>query len=554
MLEHVAGIDALLATISAEDRADLIAAVLGGAGDVAARYWEPTNRTGDREHPQQDGSKVIMPAGFRDAYRQYVDGGWGTIAGPAEFGGQGLPHVLALAAMESFGAANMGFGLCPILTLGAVEALRHHGDAELNSFYLPKLVTGEWTGTMNLTEPQAGSDVGAIRTTANRAEDGSWRIKGAKIFITFGEHDLSGNIVHLVLAKTSDAPPGTRGLSLFLVPKIRPDGTRNDVYCTAVERKLGIHSSPTCAMAFGDDDDCHGWLVGAERGGMRAMFTMMNSARLHIGAQGVQVAERSTQRALTYARERIQSALATGASKAPVAIVEHPDVRRMLVRMQAQTQAARALVYLAASEIDRAEAGDENAKCRLDLLTPLAKSHATDIGCEVSSLGIQVHGGVGYIEDTGAAQHFRDARIAPIYEGTNGIQAMDFVERKIIPDSGAALRELVCDIESTSRHVGLRRLTATISNLLEVVERFSVMERLAASTPFLTMSSIMVCGWLMERQQLIAAKLLEVSPSPFLRQKFAISSWYLDNIVPEAMGLSSSIENGERNLADALAN
>jgi alkylation response protein AidB-like acyl-CoA dehydrogenase len=552
VLDHVARIDALLELDDAGPGAPgLVEAILNGAGDLAARSWAPTNRIGDTNHPQFNDGQVTMPPGFREAYRAYVDGGWGTIAGPLEFGGQGLPGVLATATMESFGTANMGFGLCPILTSGAVEALLHHGTPAMKEMYLAKLVSGEWTGTMNLTEPQAGSDVGAIRSVAKPAVNGGWRISGTKIFITFGEHDLAENVVHLVLARTPGAPAGTKGISLFLVPKFRPDGSRNDVQCASIELKLGIHSSPTCVMIFGDRDDCHGWLVGPEHGGLSAMFTMMNSARLNIGLQGVQIAERATQAAMSYAKSRVQSPRAGRASAGPVAISEHADVRRMLMRMSAQTQAIRALVYLAAAEADRASGGDRAAGPRLDLLTPMAKAHATDVGCEVASIGIQVHGGAGFIEETGVAQYYRDARIAPIYEGTNGIQAIDLVGRKLLGDGGTALRNLIAEIREEASHPELTSLIATIECLTEEMLDASIEDRLASAVPYLTMVSTMACGWLMERQHRIATRLAGVTPSTFVQHKAASCAWYLEHIVAEAAGLAASVRAGSRYLDHA---
>src|SRR3569833_4245217 len=394
-----------------------------------------------------------MPASFIKAYRDYVEGGWGTIGVPEEFGGQGLPFALQTAVLDTLGASNMGFALAPTLTVGAIEALIHHGTPEQQALYLPHLATGAWTGTMNLTEPQAGSDVGALRAQATPVGDGTWKIKGTKIFISFGDHDMAPNIVHLVLARTPGAPAGTRGISLFLVPKYRLDadgnpGAFNDVRVVSIEHKLGLHASASCVLSFGDNDDCIGELIGPENGGMRAMFTMMNNARLNVGLQGVQVAEAATQKAVEYARERIQGLRAGSADKSPVAIVEHPDVRRMLMRMKAQTQAARALVYYAAGQVDRAGLGDEAANNRLELVTPLAKAHGTDIGCEVASIGVQVHGGRGYIEETGAAQFYRDARSTPIYEGTNGIQAADLVGRKLTGDGGSELGRLIHDMRA----------------------------------------------------------------------------------------------------------
>jgi alkylation response protein AidB-like acyl-CoA dehydrogenase len=556
VLDHVVR----LAEITSQDQfaaaeSDMVDAILDGAASLAANEWAPLNRVGDTNPPRWNDTVVTMPPGFREAYRTYVEGGWGTIAAPSAFEGQGLPSTLAFGVAESLGAANLGFSLGPMLTQGAIEALVKHGSSELQAAYLPKLVTGEWTGTMNLTEPNAGSDVGALRSSATPAGDGSWRVKGNKIFITFGEHDLAENIIHLVLARTPDAPAGTRGISLFLVPKFLPDGSRNDVHCASIEHKLGIHASPTCVMSFGDNDDCRGWLIGPEFGGMRAMFTMMNNARLNVGLQGVQIAERATQQAVAYALERVQSPRASNPEGGPVAIIEHPDVRRMILRMKAQTQAIRSLVYAAAGELDRAHLGIEGAKQRLDLLTPLAKAHGTDVGCEVASLGVQVHGGMGFIEETGAAQHYRDVRITPIYEGTNGIQAADLVGRKLVGDEGAQMHALIADVRSETKNAGLLALTDQISTLTGVLVKASTDDRLAASAPYLTMVSVMTCGWLLERQGTAAAGLLAngEGDSAFLKAKLATVNWYLAHIVPEASGLAASVAEGGKGLYDLTA-
>jgi alkylation response protein AidB-like acyl-CoA dehydrogenase len=393
---------------------------------------------------------------------------------------------------------------------------------------------------MNLTEPQAGSDVGALRSQATPVGDGNWKIKGTKIFISFGDHDMAPNIVHLVLARTPDAPAGTRGISLFLVPKYRLDadgnpGAFNDVRVVSIEHKMGLHASPTCVLSFGDNDDCIGELIGPEHGGMRAMFTMMNNARLNVGLQGVQVAEAATQKAVEYARERIQSARAGSADRTPVAIIEHPDVRRMLLRMKAQTQAARALVYYAAGQVDRAGLGDEAANMRLELVTPLAKAHGTDIGCEVASIGVQVHGGMGYIEETGAAQFYRDARITPIYEGTNGIQAADLVGRKLGLDNGGAFAALIADMRAEVADAGLRDLIDTCDSIGHTLATADADDRLAASYPFLTMLSVATCGWLMERQGRAAT-----GHDAFAAMKRAAAAFYVGQIVPEALGLKAA--------------
>ncbi|TMJ13589.1 MAG: acyl-CoA dehydrogenase [Alphaproteobacteria bacterium] len=521
LLRHIVRVGEL----SPDASDDLVQAIVEGAGAFAAGEFAPLNRIGDEVGAKWSPDGVTMPPGFREAYRAYVEGGWGTIAGPFEYGGQGLPLSLATVVMEDLGSANMGFSLIMMLTPGAVEALKHHGSDVLKTEWLPKLVSGEWSGTMNLTEPQAGSDVGALKTKAEPAGDGRWRITGTKIFITFGDHDLTGNIVHLVLARTPDAPPGTKGISLFLVPKVLPDGTRNDLRCVSIEHKLGIHASPTCVMSYGDEGGAIGWLIGEEGGGMRAMFTMMNNARLNVGLQGVSIAERATQAAVAYALERRQGA--RPGSRESAAIVEHPDVRRMLLRMKALTQAARALAYYAAGQTDRGEQG------RADLLTPLVKAYGTDAGVEVTSLGVQVHGGMGYVEETGAAQHFRDARISPIYEGTNGIQAADLVGRKIGLEGGAVLAALIAEIRSDGGdEAALMALADAVEEAAARLLGAGADDRLAASYPFLTMTSVLVCGWLMKRQ--LGA--LE-GQGPFEAMKRASIRFYLEQVVPEALGL-----------------
>src|SRR3954462_5111495 len=454
VLKHIVGIDDLAEVGFPDASADTVEAIVEGAGAFAAGEFAPLNRIGDEVGARWSPDGVTLPPGFKAAYRAYVEGGWGTLAGPVEHGGQGLPLSLACVVMEDLGSANMGFSLCMMLTPAAVEALRHHGTPELRQAWRPKLITGKWTGTINLPEPQAGSDVGALKTRAMPGEAGTYLITGQKIFITFGEHDLADNIVHLVLARLPDAPPGTRGISLFLVPKILPDGSRNDVRCHSIQHKMGIHGSPPPTMIYGDRDGAVGWLVGEENRGLACMFTMMNNARLNVGLQGVSIAERATQQAVGYARERVQGSR----EGRPARIIEFPDVRRMLLRMKALTQAARALTYYCAGQTDRAGLGDGAARARADLLTPLVKAYGTDVGVEVTSLGVQVHGGMGYIEETGAAQHFRDARITPIYEGTNGIQAADLVGRKLSMDGGAALFALLDKMRGNAEDPCLRRL------------------------------------------------------------------------------------------------
>ena len=534
-----------LPDLAASDRfagadGDTVDAVLEGVGQFAAGEWAPLARIGDTVGARWTADGVVMPDGYAAAYRAYVEGGWSTIGAPADWGGQGLPFALQTAVLETLGTANMGFALCPTLTVGAIEALQHHGSPEQQAAYLPHLSTGEWTGTMNLTEPQAGSDVGALRATATPRGDGTWSIKGTKIFISFGDHDMAPNIVHLVLARTPDAPVGTRGISLFLVPKYRLDKNGapadfNDVRVVSIEHKMGLHASPTCVLSFGDHDDCVGELIGPEHGGMRAMFTMMNNARLNVGLQGVQVAEGATQTAVAYALDRVQSARAGGADRTPVRIVEHPDVRRMLLRMKAQTQAARALVYYAAGQVDRATLGDAAAKARLEMVTPLAKAHATDLGNEVASLGIQVHGGMGYVEETGAAQFFRDARITPIYEGTNGIQAADLVGRKLGLDNGGAFAALIEDLRREAQAEDLVALIAACDAIGRRLATADADDRLAASYPFLTMLSVALCGVLLERQGRALT-----GEGDFQTMKRASIHFYLEQIVPEALGLRAA--------------
>ncbi len=543
-LTHAAGVEALAATDRFADATpDMLDAILDGADQFATGTWQPLDRIGDTVGARWTPDGVVMPDGFRDAYRAYVAGGWGTIGSPVAFGGQGMPFAVATAVLETLGTANLAFALAPTLTAGAVEALVHHGSADQQARFLPRLATGEWTGTMNLTEPQAGSDVGALTTRAEPHGDGTWRITGTKIYISFGDHDMAANIVHLVLARTPGAPPGTKGISLFLVPKFRLDaagepGEANDVHVVSIEHKMGLHASPTCVLSFGDDGDCRGERIGAEGGGMRAMFTMMNNARLNVGLQGVQVAEAATRRAVAYARDRVQSPRAS-AGGAPVPIIEHPDVRRMLLRMTAQTMAARALVYYAAGQVDRATLGVPGAKARLDLATPLAKAHGTDIGCEVASIGIQVHGGIGYIEETGAARHFRDARITPIYEGTNGIQAADLVGRKLTGDGGAALEALFTDMIAEIRHAALSDLLNDTGAVARWMLEADTDDRLAGSYPFLTMLATTVCGWLLERQGRAAGE-----TGDFAVRKRAAVAFYLDRIVPEARGLGMAAMAG----------
>jgi len=558
VLQHIARLDAM----AQHDRfaaatPDMVEAIVTGIGDFAAEVYAPLNRVGDVQNPIWQDGKVTMPPGFKEAYQQFVEAGWGSIDGPAAYGGQDLPFTLATVIIESLGSADMGFTLCNILTPGAIHALMAYGTEEQRQTWLPKLVTGEWNGTMNLTEPAAGSDVGALRSTAEKVTEGPnaglYKIKGQKIFITFGEHDLTDNIVHLVLARTPGAPEGTRGISLFLVPKYRLDADgnpaiSNGVHCASIEHKLGIHGSPTAVMVYGEGEDCLGEIVGDEMGGMKAMFVMMNNARLMVGCQGVQIAERATQQAQRYAAERVQSSLAGSADRTPVTIEHHPDVKRMLWRMRAQTEAARALIYYASAQTDFGKLGDEAAALRAEVLIPLAKAHATDIGCEVASLGVQVHGGMGFIEETGAAQHYRDARIAPIYEGTNGIQAADLVGRKLGMAGGEGVRSLLADItHGAAGHPELANLAAACTAVTDWLEQANAPDRLAGSYPYLTMLATATCGWLMAVEQQGARAALDAGEgdTAFLEAKIAATRFYLQQIVPAATGLAPSALAGD---------
>tara|TARA_R110000868_G_scaffold80959_6_gene229518 strand:- start:1312 stop:3117 length:1806 start_codon:yes stop_codon:yes gene_type:complete len=535
---------------------DMVEAIVDGIGQFAEGEFAPLNRIGDTEGARWNDGKVTLPAGYREAYAQFVGGGWASIDGPEEYGGQGLPYSLSALILETCGAANFAFTLCPMLSFGAIEAIHVHGSDEQKAQYLPNLISGSWTGTMNLTEPQAGSDVGALRSTAEPItegeHEGKYRIKGQKIYITFGEHDLTDNIIHLVLARTPGAPEGTRGISLFIVPKFHLDadgkaGAPNDVTCVSIEHKIGIHASPTCVMAYGEQGECIGEMIGGEFGGMKAMFTMMNNARINVGSQGVQIAERATQQASQFAMERIQSARAGGGDKASVAIIEHPDVRRMLLRSKALTQAARALLYYASSSVDRATLGIEGAKARAEILTPLIKGYGTDIGNEVASIGVQVHGGMGFIEETGAGQHFRDARIAPIYEGTNGIQAADLVGRKLGLDGGDAMQQFIAEILVEAKE---SESLLALGHACEDIRQWmasgdaSIDDRLAGSYPFMTMLATATCGMLMQKQHRIASAELAGGDDPFLKAKLVTTRYYLDHLVPEALGLKAAAMAG----------
>ena len=427
-----------LADLGREDLDEgMVDAILSEAGKLAKDVLAPLNTIGDTQGAKLIGDAVQTAPGFKEAYAQYRDAGWNSVPFDPDFGGQGLPWLLSFPVQEMWQAANMAFGLCPLLNQGAIDAIHTHGTDEQKQTYLEKLISGTWTGTMNLTEPQAGSDLALLRSKAEPNGDGTYKISGQKIFITYGEHDMAENIIHLVLARLPDAPEGTRGISLFIVPKFLSDGRRNDLKCVGLEHKLGIHGSPTCTIVFGDNGGATGYLLGQENEGLKCMFTMMNNARLSVGLQGVAIAERAYQAAYQYAHDRKQGKAFSGGDTAVIAA--HPDVKRMLISMKSQVEAGRALCYQAAYYLDKAKAGDKQAQSFVDLLTPVVKSWCTDMSVEVASIAVQVHGGMGFIEETGAAQFYRDARILPIYEGTNGIQANDLMFRKMARDKGATL-------------------------------------------------------------------------------------------------------------------
>jgi 3-(methylthio)propanoyl-CoA dehydrogenase len=573
VLKHVVGLEQVNTLPGWEDvTGDVVDAVLEEASKLARDVLSPLNASGDRAGAQWKDGVVTMPPGFRDAYRQYVQAGWGNIMSPPEFGGQGLPHLIATPVEEMWGAANLAFKLCPMLTQGAIEAISHVGPDSLRKTYLPKMVSGEWTGTMNLTEPQAGSDLSLVRTKATPQADGTYRLKGQKIFITYGEHDYTENIVHLVLARIEGAPEGVKGISLFVVPKFIPDadgspGRRNDVKCVSIEHKMGIHASPTAVMAYGEGEGAQGWLVGEANRGLEYMFIMMNAARLSVGLEGVAVAERAYQRALAWSRERMQGRPVgvQGAKTAP--IIQHPDVKRMLLTMKATTEAMRALAYWTSAILDRARHHQDEAERRrcqamVDLLIPVVKGWSTENGIDVASLGIQVHGGMGFIEETGAAQHLRDARITTIYEGTTGIQANDLVGRKVGREQGKTAMLLMDEMDRATNemraiknvHVGTiaDRFSSSIPRLREatqwIVETYATNPAAVAagSVYYLKLMGITLGGWMMARSACIAARQMEAGEGDpaFLRGKLLTARFYADHILPQAMSLSAASMRG----------
>ncbi|MDX2027470.1 MAG: acyl-CoA dehydrogenase [Alphaproteobacteria bacterium] len=578
LLTRLVGLEKLAALPGYDSvSADLVEAVLGEAAKIASEQFDPLNPIGDKEGARLQKDSVQMPKGFKEAYKAFADGGWNGLSVESDLGGQGLPWTIAMAVQEMFQSANISLALCPLLTQGAIEALTAHGSEELKVRFLPKLVSGEWPGTMNLTEPQAGSDVGAVRSKAER-KDGHYLITGQKIFISYGDHDLTDNILHLVLARLPDAPEGTKGLSLFLVPKILVKengalGERNDVRVVSIEHKLGQHASPTCVMAYGDKGGAVGYLVGAEHGGMAAMFTMMNNARIGVGLQGLAMMERSYQQACDYAKTRIQGRSIHRARDSRthddplVTIIHHPDVRRMLLWMKAHTEAARALAYSCAYGVDMEKrAADEKqrkaAQLRVDLLTPVVKGWLTDLANEITSLGVQVFGGMGYIEETGAAQPMRDARVLAIYEGTNGIQANDLVFRKMGRDSGAAFRDLIdemyrflpelTDLPGDDAAVMHKHLSRALNCLRDTGDwmvkkaKEDIPAAAAGAAPFLRLAGNVIGGYYLIKSAALAQKdMAERAGDPkFLSSKIMTARFYAEHVLPGCGGLAVAATEG----------
>ena len=560
---------------------DLVDAILEEAGKTASEILAPINRSGDEQGCVIENGVVRTPEGFKDAYRQFIDMGWNGMPFDSDYGGQGLPWLVTTAVTEMVQAANMSFGLCPLLTQGAVELLSVHGSDDLKSVFLEKMVSGEWNGTMNLTEPQAGSDLARIRSKAERDGD-QYRISGSKLFITYGEHDWTDNIIHLVLARIPGSPDGIKGISLFVVPKflVNEDGTlgaRNDLRCVSIEHKLGINASPTAVMSFGDNDGAIGYLVGEENRGIQCMFTMMNNARLNVGLQGVGIAERAYQQARNYAKDRVQSRAIGSDNPEPVSIIHHPDVKRMLLSMKSQTEATRALAYFVASRIDIAKRHEDataraDAQSLVDLLTPVVKAWSSDTGIEVANTGVQVHGGMGFIEESGAPQHLRDARITAIYEGTNGIQANDLVGRKVAYDHGAAMQKLIGIIRDFQQSLedmsdqGLLDMGQMLASSVDVLESTSNWivetygsapeEAAAGAVPFLRLTGLVCGGWLLIRSAMIARQKLDANDGnpDFLRMKITTARFFVDQLLVQCASLGQTVVNGGAVIASVSEN
>ncbi len=574
-LKQVTGLGEAMASGQAGELSeDLLDAIVEEAGRFASDEVAPLSKQGDVQGTPLVDGVVTMPDGWKDLYRRWAEGGWNALTGPPEFGGQGLPMSLQTAAFEMWNSGSLAFGIGPTLTIGAVEALNAHATQQLQDIYLEKLISGAWTGTMNLTEPQAGSDLNALKSRAEPVGDGSYRVFGQKIFITYGEHDLTDNIVHLVLARLPDAPAGQKGISLFLVPKflVNEDGSlgqRNDVFCSGIEHKLGIHASPTCTMIFGDgkfgdEPGAVGWLIGEENRGLACMFTMMNNARLLVGIQGVAVAEAATQQAIAYAMDRKQGRAETYQGEGMAPIVHHPDVQRNLLIMKALTSAARNIAYNCAHAIDQQHAGGEREpywRDRAALLTPISKAFSTDIGVEVASIGIQVHGGMGFIEETGAAQLMRDARIAPIYEGTNGIQAIDLATRKLPLNDGAVIAQYISELNDIIEQVkasndarinpsavglaaALEDLDTATGYMLDNLKNGYKQVVLAGATPYLRLFGL-TAGCIYMAKSALASNDADRS------DRAALTSFMTGNLLKETSGLCASIELGADSLLQA---
>ena len=547
-------------------------AILEESAKFTQEVLDPLNWSADCEPGYIKGNEVFTAKGFKEAYKFFTDGGWQGVVHPQGFGGQGLPKLVATACTEMMNSANLSFALCPLLTDGAIEALLTAASDEIKNLYLPNMISGKWTGTMNLTEPQAGSDLALVRTKAVVQSDGSYQIFGTKIYITYGEHDLAENIIHLVLARTPDAPEGVKGISLFVVPKflVNPDtslGVRNDVHCVSIEHKLGIKASPTAVLQFGDNGGATGYLVGEENRGLEYMFIMMNAARFNVGMQGVSISERAYQRAVQYANDRLQSRDLSG-STGPVAIIHHPDVKRMLLTMRAYTQATRSLAYIGAAAQDTSHQ-DVDLQTKLsaqeffEFLVPIIKGFSTEVSVEVASLGIQVHGGMGYIEETGAAQHFRDARILPIYEGTTAIQANDLVGRKTLKDGGAVAMRIAKQIEiteaqlaqhpSADAHTMLKHLKAARVAFEEVVgyvvlnTKQDMKAVFGGSVTYLKLAGLTLCGWQMARALLIAEECCDEDPD-FYTAKITTAVFFAQHLLTQVPGLAIAVTEGGKNL------
>ena len=572
VLKELAGLEELAKLPGCEEATpDVVDAVLEEAAKFAEEVLSPLNASGDKEGARFSEGKVTTPKGFKEAYKLFAESGWTALGSEPEWGGQGLPRLVATPVAEMWKSANHAFSLCPLLTGGAIDALVLSGSDELKKTFLEKMVTGEWTGTMNLTEPGAGSDLAAVRTRAEPQADGSYRVFGQKIFITYGEHDMADNIVHLVLARTPTAPEGVKGISLFIVPKflVKPDGTlgeRNDAWCVSIEHKLGIHASPTAVMAFGDHGGAVGYLVGEENRGLEYMFVMMNVARFGVGMEGVSVSERAYQRARDYANERIQGTDIGVRGGPRVPIIAHPDVRRMLMTMRAQAEATRALAYVVAGAHDAATChpdADQRQRNQafVDLMIPVVKGWSTEIGIEVASLGIQVHGGMGYMEETGAAQYLRDARISTIYEGTTGIQANDLIGRKMARDGGAVFKRVIGVMREVERELAgsasadLEAIGARLAVAVDalnragdwIVQRFPVDVRAvsASAVPFLRLFGVVAGGWQMARAALVAQARVDAGDDDsFYHAKVITARFYADHLLTQAEGLASTVIDG----------